>query len=283
MLKNNYISQVVKVSSIQKKSFMNVCSKILLQINSKFGDISYKKQDKSINDRKIMVIGVNSIHLKDKETGVAMVATLDDNFTNFFNKELIIKEENNKEKLQYYISSFIKKSIEVYKKENKELPKNIIIYRHGVSLKQEEFLKAEITQIDFSCKINNILYYYIIVNTRNNFAFFEYANNRFSNPEPTLLIIDDIANRNFFKFYIQPQEITQGTVTPICFHVAYGNLNCPEFIPKFTYDLCKIYSNWQGTISIPNVLKIAEKLSKMIIKYNILELNESLEIGQAYL
>ena len=90
-------------------------------------------------------------------------------------------------------------------------------------------------------------------------------------------------NRNFFEFYIQPQEVTQGSATPTCFQVAYGNLNFPEFIPKFTFDLCHIYSNWQGSIRIPNVIKCAEKLSKMTAKYKLNELNDNLKIGQAYL
>jgi hypothetical protein len=60
-------------------------------------------------------------------------------------------------------------------------------------------------------------------------------------------------------------------------------LNCPELIIKLTYDLCHIYSNWQGTVRIPNVLKAAEKLSKMTAKYTFAELNEKLEKGQAYL
>ena len=54
-------------------------------------------------------------------------------------------------------------------------------------------------------------------------------------------------------------------------------------IPKFTYDLCHIYSNWQGTIRIPNVIKAAEKLSKMTAKYTHGELNKNLQIGQSYL
>ena len=97
------------------------------------------------------------------------------------------------------------------------------------------------------------------------------------------MIIDGVTNRNFFEFYIQPQEVTQGSATPTCFHVAYGNLNFPEMIPKFTYDLCHIYSNWQGTVRIPNVLKCAEKLSKMSAKYMKGELNPNLSLGQAYL
>ena len=63
-----------------------------------------------------------------------------------------------------------------------------------------------------------------------------------------MLIIDGVTNRNFFEFYIQPQEVTQGSAIPICFHVAYGDLKMDYLIPKLTYDLCHIYNNWQGTV-----------------------------------
>lgn len=284
LCRNGYVSQVVKARSIQKKGgLMSVCSKILLQINAKLGGISYKTViDKEINDRKLMVIGVDSSHIKGKRTGVAMVATINDSFTDFYNKEEIIKEEN-KEQLQFCISSFIEQAIVAYNKKNKNAPKGIVIYRQGVSLQQKEFLKTEIQQIDSVCKTKNILYYYILVNTKTTFKFFEKSNKGYSNPGSGLLVIDGVTNRNYFEFYIQPQEVTQGSATPTCFHVAYGNLNFPEMIPKFTYDLCHIYSNWQGIIRIPNVIKAAEKLSKMTAKYKLDELNPELKLGQAYL
>ena len=281
---NGYVSQVVKARSIQKKGAMSVCSKILLQINAKLGGVSYKTSiDKSVAERKLMVIGVDSSHVKKKGTGVAMVATINDSFTDFFNKEEIIKEENNKEQLQYCVSSFIEEAIEAYKKINKEKPKGIIIYRQGVSLQQKEYLKTEIRQIDATCNTKGVLYYYVLVNTKTTFKFFEKSNKGYFNPGSGLLVIDGVTNRNFFEFYIQPQEVTQGSATPTCFHVAYGNLDFPEMIPKFTFDLCHIYSNWQGTVRIPNVIKAAEKLSKMTAKYTQEELNSNLKIGQAYL
>ena len=54
-------------------------------------------------------------------------------------------------------------------------------------------------------------------------------------------------------------------------------------IPKFTFDLCHIYSNWKGAIRVPHVLKAAEKLSKMTAKYTREELNPNLKLGQSYL
>ncbi len=60
-------------------------------------------------------------------------------------------------------------------------------------------------------------------------------------------------------------------------------MDFPEIIPKFTYDLCHIYSNWQGTVRIPNLIKAAEKLSKMTVKTTQNDLNEKLKLGQSYL
>ena len=283
---NGYISQVVKAKSVQKKGALSVCSKILLQINAKLGGISYKAVvDKEVEKLKIMAIGVDSSHSR-KRTGVAMIATINDSYTDFYNKEEIIEEEN-KSQLQFCVSSFIEEAIVAYKNNNKEIPKSIIIYRQGVSFQQKNFLKGEIKQIEEVCKNNNILFYYILVNTKTTFKFFEKCEDEgeeyYCNPESGLLILDGVTNRNYFEFYIQPQYVTQGSATPTCFHVAYGDLNFPEMIPKFTFDLCHIYSNWQGTVRIPNVIKAAEKLSKMTAKYKLDELNEELKVGQAYL
>ena len=283
---NGYVSQVVRIDSLYDKNdriSLSVCSKILLQINAKISGIIYKlNKTKEILDRKLMVIGVDSSHIRGKGTGVAMVSTLDENFTKFYNKESIIKQDK-RDNLQFCISAFIENTLPKFEKENGQLPKGIIIYRQGVSLQQKDFLTREINNIYKIIKKYKILFYYILVNTKTTYKFFEKNDKGFSNPEGGLLIIDGITNRNFFEFYIQPQQVTGGSATPTCFHVAYGNLNFPEMIPKFTFDLCHLYSNWQWTIRVPNVLKGAEKLSKMTSKYTFEELNENLKIGQSYL
>ena len=284
LCKSGFVSQVVKAKSIQKKGALSICSKILLQINAKLRGISYITEiDDNVKKQNLMVIGVDSSHIKGKRTGVAMVGTINNTFTDFFNKEEII-EEKNKEQLQYCVSSFIREGIVEYNKNNnKKNPQGIIIYRQGVSLQQKEYLKTEIKEIAFECQKMNIKFYYILVNTKTTFKFFEKGGKGYNNPGPGLLIIDGVTNRNFFEFYIQPQEVTQGSATPTCFHVAYGDLKMDNLIPKLTYDLCHIYSNWQGTVRIPNVIKAAEKLSKMTAKYTHGKLNPELKLGQSYL
>ena len=285
LCRNGYISQVVKLNSLRKGS-MSVCSKILLQINAKLGGISYKiNLDKEIKDKRLMIVGVDSSHIKGMRTGIAMVASINDSFTDFYNKEEIIKEEN-KAQLKFCVSSFLEEAVAEFKKQkinNKEYPGGIVIYRQGVSLQQKEYLKDEIALIDECCKDKGIKYYYILVNTKTTFKFFEKTNNGYINPHSGLLIINGITNKKYFEFYLQPQEVTQGSATPSCFHVAYGNLDCPAMIPKLTFDLCHIYSNWQGTVRIPNVIKSAEKLAKITAKYTLSELNTNLKFGQSYL
>ena len=84
-----YVSQIIKARSLHKNA-MSVCSKILLQINSKLSGISYQaKLEKNIKNRKFMIIGIDSSHIKGFRTGVAMVATINENFTKFYNKEII--------------------------------------------------------------------------------------------------------------------------------------------------------------------------------------------------
>ena len=282
LCRDGYVSQVVKVNSLYKNA-LSVCSKILLQINAKLSGVSYiAKFDKSIKDRKLMIIGVDSSHIKGKRTGVAMVATINTSFTNFYNKEEIIVEEK-KERFLFAISSFIEEALNKYQEFNKKLPGGIIIYRQGVSLQQKEFLNNEVVNIQKVCDKNKIPYEYILVNTKTTYKFFEKKKEGFVNPEGGLLVLNGVTNRNFYEFYIQPQKVTGGSATPSCFSVAYGNMNCPEIIPKLTFDLCHLYSNWQGTIRVPHVLKAAEKLSKMTAKYTGEELNHGLSVGQAYL
>ena len=136
------------------------------------------KLDKEIKERKLMIIGVDSSHIKGKTTVVAMVATINKSFTNFYNKEINI-EEDGKDQLCFCLNKFIMEAINQYKKLNENLPKGIIIYRQGVSLQQKEFLKSEVYNIEEVCKQNNLLFYYVLVNTKTTFRFFEKDKNQF--------------------------------------------------------------------------------------------------------
>jgi hypothetical protein len=63
-------------------------------MNSKLGGYFYKVDfEKEVKNMNLLVCGVDSSHISGKRTGVAMVATLNNDFTNYYNKIDIIKEE----------------------------------------------------------------------------------------------------------------------------------------------------------------------------------------------
>ena len=143
---NGYVSQIIKAQSLKNNRVLSICSKILLQINAKLGGVSYKTIiDKNIQEKDIMVIGADSSHFS-KRTAIALVSTIDESFADFYNKGEILKD--NDVQYRFCVSSFIEEAIPVYEKKNNKPPKNIIIYRQGISDNIIDILKDEIFQIE---------------------------------------------------------------------------------------------------------------------------------------
>ena len=301
-----YISQVIKYESIMramknKRGPDSYFSKILLQINNKLGGFNYfLDTDKITNERNIILIGVDTSHTwgkknskyNSKKTGVAMVATKDKNFSKFYSKnEIIDYDKHYSSAIRRNISQFIEEAIKKYIKENKIEPKNIFIYRQGIAHNQLDKIRLEVLFIEEICKKLKVNYYYVFVNTRTNIKFFEinkvninnYKRQLYKNPEQGLIILDQVTNKNRFEFYLQPQKVNIGSATPTYFHAAYGNMDFPELLIKLTYWTTFIYPNWQNSIRVPHVLKMAEKLAIMTASFTKSTLNEELSDTQAFL
>ena len=284
-----YISQVIKYENYQKAikkgRAASYISKILLQINCKLGGANYLLNlDKTMNDMNIMLIaidfGLNASHTwKKREKGViTMIATKDKYFSNFYAQNEIINCKKEGEyilSIQQHLSNFIDVAIKKYEKqEKKQSPKNIIFYRQGISQYQKENVISEIKIIEEILNKKNINYYYVIVNTKSSLKLFETnlkktqkESGDYKNPEPGLVVLDQVTDNNKFEFYLQPQKVTEGSATPTSFHVIYGNMNFPEILIKLSYWSTYIYPNWQNAVRIPHVLKLAEKFSSMTSKY----------------
>ena len=303
-----YISQVIKYESIMRamknrRGPDSYFSKILLQINNKLGGFNYfLETDEIINERNIILIGVDTSHTwgrktkkkNCKKTGVAMVATTDKNFSKFYSKNEIIKfDKHYSSATRRNISEFIEEAVKKYNKENKESSKNIIIYRQGIAHNQLDKIKLEVSFIEKVSQKLGVNYYYVLVNTRTNIKFFEFnnvnktnyksSNQYYNNPEQGLIVLDQVTNKNRFEFYLQPQKVNIGSATPTYFHVAYGNMDFPELLVKLTYWTTFIYPNWQNSIRVPHVLKMAEKLAAVTAKFTQSILNEELSDTPAFL
>ena len=99
----------------------------------------------------------------------------------------------------------------------------------------------------------------------------------YKNPEPGLIVLNQVTDKNNFEFYIQPQKVTEGSATPTFFRVFYGDMEFPEILIKLTYWTTYIYPNCQNSVRIPHVLKIAEKYSYMTAKFTRKKNKDNLE------
>ena len=60
-------------------------------------------------------------------------------------------------------------------------------------------------------------------------------------------------------------------------------MDYPELLIQLTYWTTYLYSNWQNSVRVPHVIKMAEKLSYMTAKVTQSALNEKLSEQQAFL
>ena len=277
------VTQFIKAKSL-KKNGLSVVSNILIQMNTKIGGISCVADfGEDIKKQNLMIVGVDSSGYEDNGKlfqNISFCASLDQYFTRYVNKKTTVTIEDY-DNTQFPIANFMEVALAEYFNIHKKFPEGVIIYRQGISGGQKNYLKTEIGQLhkifggesDKSwLKDIKIKYYYVLVNKKSSLKFFEKdtynKKNRnndkgiYDNPESGLLIYDKLINSDKFEYYIQPQKVTQGTATPTCFQVEYGNMNCPEILPKLTFDLCFLYSNWRGPVRVPAPLKYAEKLAK---------------------
>ena len=277
------VTQFIKTKSL-KKNALSVVSNILIQMNTKIGGISCIADfNEEIKKQNLMIVGVDSSGYEEGGKlfqNISFCASLDEYFTNYVNKKTTVTLEDY-DNTNLPISNFMETALSEYFRVHKRFPGGVIIYRQGISHGQKNYLKTEIEQLhrifngesEKKCfKEIKIKYYYVLVNKKPTLKFFEKDSynkrNRnndkgiYDNPDSGLLICDKLISSDKFEYYIQPQKVTQGTATPTCFQVEYGTMNCPEILPKLTFDLCFLYSNWRGPVRVPASLKYAEKLAK---------------------
>ena len=277
------VTQFIKIKSL-KKNALSVVSNILIQMNTKIGGTSCVANfQEEIKNQNLMVVGVDSSGYEESGKlfqNISFCASLDKYFSNYVNKKTTVTIEDY-DNTNLPIANFMEVALAEYFKIHKKFPDGVVIYRQGISSGQKNYLKTEIEQLlkifngdsEKKCfKDIKIKYYYVLVNKKPTLKFFEESTynkrNRnndkgiYENPDSGLLICDKLITSDKFEFYIQPQKVSQGTATPTCFQVEYGNMNCPEILPKLTFDLCFLYSNWRGPVRVPAPLKYAEKLAK---------------------
>lgn len=260
-------SQVINTRTISNDAKNRaIIQKIALQMNCKLGGTLWGVK---IPLESVMICGIDTFHeAKNKTNSVsALIASINSSFTKWYSQSII---QNQKEELVHGLVVSLKKSLNYYKQINGSLPRKIIIFRDGVGDGQLKMCSEfELPQIITAMNavedgyVPNITM--IIVQKRINTKIFARIGDKIENPSPGCVVDHTITRRFLYDYFIVPQSVRQGTVTPTHYIVIHDSSNfSPDILQRLTYKLCFMYYNWPGTIRVPACCQYAHKLASLV-------------------
>ncbi|KAL2726285.1 piwi-like protein Ago3 isoform X1 [Vespula maculifrons] len=262
-------SQVIMSRTLSRPDKLrSITQKIALQMNCKLGGALWAV---NIPFDKCMVCGIDVYHpgfgTGRRGSVAGFVASMDKLLTSWYSKICL---QGAHQEIIDLLQICLISAINAFKKRNGNNPNRIIVYRDGVGDGQiDTIAKYEVKQLlatfthidpDYKPQLS-----VIVVQKRINTRLFCENQGNLINPISGTVIDFSITRPNFYDFFLIPQSIRAGTVTPTHYIVAYDGSNMkPDHIQRFTYKLCHLYYNWPGTIRVPAPCQYAHKLVSLV-------------------
>nr|WOZ50368.1 piwi [Sogatella furcifera] len=253
-------SQVVVMKTLRKKGLMSIATKVAIQMACKIGGMPWTVE---IPIKNTMVVGYDVCHdakQKTKSYG-ALVASLNATWTRYYSS---VTHHQHGEEIFKDLPINIIKAITKYQQHNgNQLPNRLLIYRDGVG-------EGQINKV-FSREVEDVVtalqqtygeqapkMAFVIVTKRLNSRFFMGNEN-----PPAGTVVDDVITcPEKYDFFLIPQSVRQGTVSPAGFNVIYDKSGlAADHMQRITYKLCHLYFNWSGTVRVPAPCQYAHKLA----------------------
>jgi len=283
-------SQVVNLKTISNpKRLSAVCQKIALQINCKLGGELWACQTPFKN---LMVVGIDVFHQKSQKTGsvAGVVASLNDTHSRFYS--CVAQQIEGQEMIDALKTSFME-AINRYRSLNNCYPSEIVVFRDGVGDGQMETIRQHEAE-QFYSLFKTILpptssgsyqngikrtnessagyrpgFSFVVVQKRINTRVFTALRGTtgYENPPPGTIVDHTVTRYSFKDFFLVPQSVTQGTVTPTHFVVveeSNSTLMSADNLQKLAYKLTHMYYNWPGTVRVPAPCQYAHKLVDLV-------------------
>lgn len=277
-------SQVVCLKTISNdKRLQAVSQKIVLQINCKLGGELWAC---STPIKKLMVVGIDVFHDRSRSAGsiAGVVSSINDSLSRYYSTVAIQKQ--GQEIIDALKVSFMQALIRYYESNN-ALPETIVVFRDGVGDSQmdtvaqyegNQFVNT-FKQLDDSTssdssdikkKFADIMssgynpnFAYVIVQKRISTRIMTPNN---ENPPPGTILDHTVTRYRFKDFFLVPQAVTQGTVTPTHMVVVHehGDSLDADTVQKLAYKLTHMYFNWPGTVRVPAPCQYAHKLVDLV-------------------
>lgn len=263
-------SQVIIGKTISKANKLkSVTEKIALQMNCKLGGALWTVAMPLQNS---MICGIDVYHAGvgggSKKSVAGFIASLDNQLTKWHSR---ICMQASKQELVDMLQVCLTSAINAYHKHNGCNPERIIIYRDGVGDGDLDYVeKYEVKQLlstfgriapNYKPKLSVIIVQKRI-NTR---VFVRGPKDSLINPDPGTVVDSCVTRRNYYDFFLVPQNVRQGTVTPTHYIVIHDSSNMEtDHMQRLTYKLCHLYYNWPGTIRVPAPCQYAHKLVYLV-------------------
>jgi len=256
-------SQVLVTKNLNPKKAMSVVTKVVMQMNAKLGGELWSVH---IPMKKVMYVGIDTYHDSGSQRSVGgFVASMNDLCTRYFSKTTW---QPSKQELISQLEVCMTDALKQYHDKNDYYPDRIIVFRDGVgdgqllAVKEQELrdIKTALSRLPKSPEL-----VFVVVTKRIQQRFFLKAGSRLTNPGPGTLVDTKVTRDELFDFFLVPQSVGQGTVTPTHYNVLeFQTTLKPDHLQKIAYKLCHIYFNWTGTIRVPAVCQYAHKLAFLV-------------------
>ncbi|KRY41389.1 putative protein tag-76 [Trichinella spiralis] len=256
-----------------KKSYSTMLN-IAMKINMKIGGINTKLLEDEVLDNYLyknnaLVIGVDVVHPSAVETHLPSIASVVGNVDAKVTKfHASVKLQPAKQELiTGFIEQFSERLLE-YLDVNGTAPKNIIVYRDGVSEGQfMQVLEEELSALRRACRSVATNYRplitFIVVQKRHHARFFccdeAAARGRGKNIPAGTVIDRVVTSPDEHDFFLCSHHGIQGTSRPTRYHVLFDESNMDaNAMQSITYYLCHLYGRCARSVSIPAPVYFAD-------------------------
>lgn len=223
----------------------------------------------SLRGEDLMIIGLDVTHPDNELNGVSIVGCAYTYGPDLFKHRSLVWPQTARMEIIGKLDCLMRRLLHEYHTENTgALPRQIIVYRDGVS--HEEFEKVRSSEVTKAQKVivelsNEMrqpkpILSYIIAQKRHTMRFFRIARVKNedvpTNPPTGTLIDQDVVTQEGREFFLYSNTSPQATARPLHYHVLVNGLGI-ENLQKLTYFLCFNFGKCSSTLSMPSSLRYA--------------------------
>lgn len=264
---NPKVTQVTLTSTLAKKGFASILTKILLQIASKVGNVPWAPRVPSSVPQRTMLVGIDSCKVGSHKV-VGYCCTINKEMTKFhssYHYQPVVTTN-----FSAKMGDLIADCITAYSKNNSVMPEEIIIIKADISDGEKYgVVSAEIGQMKEKLKSMSGYtpkFTFMTANKNSKQKFFNQGRTA-SNPSYGTLINSKIVSKSY-DFFLIAQHCNRGTVKPVHYKVLYTDSKMEEgVLQELIYCQSFNYMNWSGSVRVPSVLQYSTKLCSFVGEY----------------